>query len=134
MVSAFLNGEVDEIQSSEAVVIDQVKAAGFENYTAASANNYSTTFCLPNTSDEASPWADDKLRTAVFHHGIDWNGVANILTNGLGSATTQWGVTGALNFDDNITVSYTHLQPVLFQAGVDQLVLFAKGYRMSLMV
>lgn len=103
LVSAFLNGEVDEIQSSEAVVIDQVKAAGFENYTAPSANNYSTTFCVPNTSDEASPWADDKVRTAVFHHGIDWNGVANILTNGLGSATTQWGVTGALNFDDNIT-------------------------------
>lgn len=101
LVSAFLNGEVDEIQSSEAVVIDQVKAAGFENYTAVSANNYSTAFCIPNTYDESSPWADDQIRTAVFHHGIDWDGVAGILTNGLGTATTQWGVTGALNFDDN---------------------------------
>lgn len=100
LVSAFLNGEVHEIQNSEGVVLKQLMDAGFENQSAQSAANYSTTYIVPNSYDPESPWANDAVRQAVFNYGIDWDGFAYALTGGLGTATSQWTVPGAMNYDE----------------------------------
>lgn len=102
LVSAFMNGEVDEVQNLEGTTLQQILSAGYKNQSYESPANFSTTYAIPNTWDPESPWANDDVRLAVLNYGVDWDAVAKALSNGLGQASDQWTPTAAMAYDSSV--------------------------------
>ena len=88
-VSAFLNGEVDVLNTIDGTVIQTVQAAGFENMGRESANMANLKYVLFNSKDTSYPTGDLKVRQAIMHC-IDWENVAKALSGGLGEASNQF--------------------------------------------
>lgn len=88
-VSAFLNGEIDILNTIDGNVIQTVTAQGFENVGRESANMSNLKYVLFNSKNEAYPTGDLKVRQAIMHC-IDWDHVAKALSGGLGEASNQF--------------------------------------------
>lgn len=88
-VSAFLNGEVDILNTIDGMVIQTVMAAGFENVGRESANMANLKYVLFNSKNPDHPTGDLKVRQAIMHC-IDWENVAKALSGGLGEASNQF--------------------------------------------
>ena len=88
-VSAFLNGEVDVLNTIDGTVIQTVQAAGFENMGRESANMANLKYVLFNSKDTTYPTGNLKVRQAIMHC-IDWDNVAKALSGGLGEASNQF--------------------------------------------
>jgi ABC-type transport system substrate-binding protein len=83
-ITAFLNGEVDTIRAMDAVVINNLKQAGFENVAAESANLAEIKHVIFNSKDKEKPLGNLKVRQAVMH-AMDWENLAKSLSGGIGS-------------------------------------------------
>lgn len=88
-VSAFLNGEVDILNTIDGTVIQTVMAQGFENVGRESANMANLKYVLFNSKNPDHPTGDLKVRQAIMHC-IDWDNVAKALSGGLGEASNQF--------------------------------------------
>lgn len=88
-VSAFLNGEVDVLNTIDGTVIQTVQASGFENMGRESANMANLKYVLFNSKDTTYPTGNLKVRQAIMHC-IDWDNVAKALSGGLGEASNQF--------------------------------------------
>lgn len=88
-VSAFLNGEIDILNTIDGTVIQTVMAQGFENVGRESANMANLKYVLFNSKNPDHPTGDLKVRQAIMHC-IDWENVAKALSGGLGEPSNQF--------------------------------------------
>ena len=72
MLAAFLNGEIDSIQSSDPVVQAQLEAAGYVGDPGASVTSYQF-YAIPINLDENDPLSKQEVRQAIYLYGVDWN-------------------------------------------------------------
>lgn len=85
-LSAFLNKEIDALETKEPVVIGQLNQAGYNNVASKNANLCDLNYVIFNSKDKAKPLGDLKVRQAIMH-SIDWDNVAKSLTGGFGEAS-----------------------------------------------
>lgn len=88
-LSAFLNGEIDIVNTIDGTVIQTLMAQGYENMGRESANMGNLKYALFNSKNPDYPTGDLKVRQAIMHC-IDWEPVAKALSGGLGEASNQF--------------------------------------------
>lgn len=106
MLAAFMNGEIDRMNTSDPTVVDQLTAAGYMPYQ----SQYSITsegqyLAIPLSIDPNDPLYKVEVRQAIFEHGIDWQTMAVGLGGSLGYHTDAIGQTGMLYYDPSIEKS-----------------------------
>ena len=72
MLAAFLNGEIDKIESSDPVVQAQLEAAGYVGRAGASVTSYQY-YAIPINLDENDPLSKEEVRQAIYLYGVDWD-------------------------------------------------------------
>lgn len=85
-ISAFLNKEIDAMETGDSVVIDQLTQAGYENIAQQNANLSGLKYVIFNSMDHDKPLGDLKVRQAIMHC-FDWENIAKSLSGGYGYAT-----------------------------------------------
>lgn len=85
-IAAFLNKEIDVMETGDAVVINQLMQAGYENVASKNANLSNIKYVIFNSKDKSKPLGDLKVRQAVMH-SLDWENVAKSLSGGFGEAS-----------------------------------------------
>ena len=99
--AAFMNGEIDNFDTSVAAAISTMENAGYTTSAANLTANCTFGFALPNSQKEDSPLSNLDVRKAL-QVGVDWNGVAIAATGGYGYASNQLGNSDAYNYDASL--------------------------------
>ena len=71
-LAAFLNGEIDQLQSSDPIVIAQLEAAGFVGDPGPSVTSIQY-YAIPLNLEENDPLSKQEVRQAIYLYGIDWD-------------------------------------------------------------
>lgn len=101
-LAAFLSGEIDVYNNvTDSVVIDQMTAAGMEGVEMPFSGS-TQTMAIPLSIDENDPLANEQVRQAIFHYGVDWDALAATVTGGTGYHTDAIGFTGMPYYQDSI--------------------------------
>lgn len=70
-VAAFINGEIDSVAPPQQDVVDMLKANGFEPVVGTGGGSFQMAQIV--TKDPNDPLANQAVRQAIFHSGIDWD-------------------------------------------------------------
>ena len=100
-VSAFMNNEVAFVGGTNPVIATRLEAAGFKNVAGQSPAFANIYHFLPSSKDPNAPTSNLQVRKAIMHC-IDWDSVAKALTNGRGIALNQFGIKGAVSYNDDV--------------------------------
>ena len=96
--TAFMNGEIDNFDTSAASAIQTMTNAGFVTTADKLTANCSFGFALPVSANKDSKLSDLNVRRAILY-GVDWNGVAAAASGGFGDWHSQLGYEDAYNYD-----------------------------------
>lgn len=101
--AAFLNKELDVLRNPNVANIQQLLDQGYENVALDAPNLAGITYMMFCSGDEASPFADLRVRQAVMY-AVDWEDMALGIYDGLGAATPVFAVPGAWSYDESVEI------------------------------
>ena len=105
MLAAFMNGEIDRMNTSDPTVVDQLTAAGYTPYESQSVSSEGQYLAIPLSIDPNDPLYKTEVRQAIFEYGIDWDTMAVGLGGSLGYHTDAIGQVGMTYYDPSIEKS-----------------------------
>ena len=105
MLAAFMNGEIDRMNTSDPTVVDQLTAAGYTPYESQSASSEGQYLAIPLSIEPSDPLYQNEVRQAIYEYGIDWDSMAIGLGGSLGYHTDAIGQTGMTYYDPSIEKS-----------------------------
>lgn len=75
ILAAFLNGEIDDITTSDAAALGQLESAGYEPFDLPVSREVQF-FAIPISTDADDPLSNQTVREAIYRYGIDWDDLA----------------------------------------------------------
>lgn len=105
MLAAFMNGEIDRMNTSDPTVVDQLTAAGYAPYDSGSVTTEGQYLAVPLSIEPSDPLYKLEVRQAIFEYGIDWDTMAVGLGGSLGYHTDAIGLTGMSYYDPSVEKS-----------------------------
>ena len=119
MAASVMNGDVDYMIMDTPETMELFEANGWE-LVPQFANAGNVSYLIPVTNIADDPWANVKVREAVFAHGIDLQGAATAIVGTAGYHTDAIGYKDATYYDEGLeftSLDYDLAKQMLADAG-----------------
>ncbi len=118
-LASFLNHESDRFNTSDPVVMQQLKEAGYEGTTGAAVSGMQY-YAVPITLDPDAPLSNVDVRKAIYLYGVDWEQMAKTVVGDNAYHTSAIGFHESGYYDESLEkckVDYDKAKKMLADAG-----------------